>query len=84
MYKVSYDLISKDQVYLIGAIKVLKYRQKLNFISLHAGKITVKDCLRLSEKGLIQTDKMKVPLFLKDMVQYKKALDRIAEVNHIP
>lgn len=55
-------------MYLIGAIKVLKYRHKLNFLCLHAGKITVKDCLRLTEKGLIQIDKIKVPLFLKDMV----------------
>jgi hypothetical protein len=64
-------------------LKVLKYRNKINFLNLHAGKITVKDCLRLSEKGLIATEKLKVPLFLKDMVSYRKALDRIAEVNHI-
>jgi hypothetical protein len=69
---------------LIGALKVLKYRHKLNFYDLHAGKITVKDCIRLSEKGLILTDKIKIPGFLKDINTYKKALDRIAEVNNIP
>lgn len=56
----------KDQVYLMGALKVLKYRDRVNFYSLHAGKLTVKDCIRLSEKGLVCTDKMKVPPFLKD------------------
>jgi hypothetical protein len=68
---------------LIGVLKVLKYRKKLNFLDLHAGKITVKDCIRLGEKGLINREKMMVPLFLKDMEAYKKALDRIAAVNLI-
>jgi hypothetical protein len=70
-------------VYLIGAVKVLKCRNKVNFYSLHAGKITVKDCIRLSDHGLINTDKMKLPGFLANIELYKQALDRIAEVNFI-
>jgi hypothetical protein len=70
-------------VYLIGVLKVLKYRKKLNFIDLHAGKITVKDCIRLGEKGLINRDKIMVPYFLKNMDAYMMALDRIAETNLI-
>lgn len=67
----------------MGALKVLKYRQGLNFINLHSGKITVKDCIRLSEKGMINTDKIKIPLFLHDINAYKKALDKIAFTNGI-
>lgn len=70
-------------MYLIGLLKVLKYRKKLNFIDLHSGKITVKDCIRLSEKGLINREKIMIPYFLKNMDAYMKALDRIAEVNLI-
>jgi hypothetical protein len=55
----------------------------LNFINLHAGKITVKDCIRLTEKGLISTERIKVPLFLADICGYKRALDHIAETNYI-
>ena len=65
-------------MYLIGALKVLKYRNRLNFIHLHSGKITVKDCMRLSEKGLIVNEKIKIPLFLNEINCYKNALDHIA------
>jgi hypothetical protein len=39
----------------MGAIGVLKNRHKLNFIELHCGKINLEDCLKLSEKGQINT-----------------------------
>lgn len=45
----------KDQIYFMGAIHILKNRHKLNFIELHCGKINVEDCLRMSEKGVINT-----------------------------
>lgn len=68
-------------MYLIGIRRVLKYRNKCDLIKLHAGKITVKDCMKLCDKNIINTDKIKIPYFLKDLDLYKKALDRIAEVN---
>ncbi|EAS05765.2 hypothetical protein TTHERM_01042050 (macronuclear) [Tetrahymena thermophila SB210] len=71
----------KDQIYLIGIRRVLKYRNKIDLVKLHSGKITVKDCIKLTEKNLINTEKIKIPYFLKDINLYKKALDRIAEVN---
>ena len=37
----------------MGALEILKNRQRLNMVHLHSGKITVEDCLRLSEKNLI-------------------------------
>ncbi len=74
----------KDQIYFSGAVEILKNRKKLNFINLHCGKITVEDCLKLTEKGQINNkDKVKVPLFLNDMKHYLKCLDRIAEINFI-
>ncbi len=55
----------------------------MNFYNLHAGKITIKDCIRLSEYGLINSEKIKHPQFLSNLENYKKALERIAEVNFI-
>lgn len=73
----------KDQIYLRGALKVLKYRKQLNFVDLHCGKLTVKDCLRLSEKKLISYTGIKLPYFLNDLGLYAQALDRIAKENFI-
>ncbi|CAD8186550.1 unnamed protein product [Paramecium octaurelia] len=73
----------KDQVYLTGAIKILKYRGKLNFIHLHSGKITIKDCIRLGEIGQIYTKNIYIPPFLQELEQYKKGLDKIAQQNFI-
>ena len=38
----------KDQIYLMGALEILRNRRRLNLVHLHSGKITVEDCLRLS------------------------------------
>jgi hypothetical protein len=73
----------KDQIYLRGAIRILKYRKALNFIDFHCGKLTVKDCLRLSEKKLITDEKIKLPYFLKNLDEYNRALDRIAKENFV-
>ena len=69
----------KDQIYFMGAINVLRNRHKLNFKELHCGKITVEDCLRLSERGQIQlNEKSKLPLFMKDMNTYMRCMDYVA------
>lgn len=73
----------KDQIYFIGAVDILRNRKKLNMYHLHAGKITVDDCLRLSEKKQIVEEKMKLPAFLEDMKVYRQCLDVIADVNMI-
>ena len=57
----------KDQIYLRGAVKILRYRKLLNFTDFHCGKMTVKDCLRLTEKKLIVYDKIKKPYFLNSI-----------------
>ena len=74
----------KDQIYFMGAINVLRNRHKLNFRELHCGKINVEDCLRLSEKGQVQqSEKTKLPLFMKDLPLYLRCMDHIAEFNEI-
>ena len=39
----------KDQVYLKGAVEVLINRKNLDFVSLYAGKICLKDFVRLED-----------------------------------
>lgn len=73
----------KDQIYFIGAVEILRNRKKLNMYHLHSGKITVEDCLKLSEKKQISEDKMKLPLFLSNIKAYNQCLDVIADVNMI-
>lgn len=73
----------KDQVYLRGAIEILQSRNKIDFTLLHLGKLNLKDLQRMIKSGLIKTDKMKIPTFLKDIDKYKAALDRIALFNSI-
>jgi hypothetical protein len=41
----------KDQVYLRGAIELLKNRKKIDFVLLHAGKIHSKDMAKLIKGG---------------------------------
>jgi hypothetical protein len=43
----------KDQIYFLGSVEILKNRKKLNFTNLYCGKISVEDCLKLTEKGQI-------------------------------
>lgn len=73
----------KDQIYLRGAVRILKYRKEINFIDLHCGKMTVKDCLKLSEKKQINYTGLKMPYFLKNLDEYMRTLDRIAKENMI-
>eukprot|EP01017_Pseudomicrothorax_dubius_P023858 TRINITY_DN2540_c0_g1_i4.p1 TRINITY_DN2540_c0_g1~~TRINITY_DN2540_c0_g1_i4.p1 ORF type:complete len:518 (-),score=119.07 TRINITY_DN2540_c0_g1_i4:289-1842(-) len=41
----------KDQVYLKGSVEILKSRKKIDFLSFHAGKMSVQDHLRLKKLG---------------------------------
>jgi hypothetical protein len=72
----------KDQIYLRGAVSILKHRHELDFQMLHCGKMSVKDCLRL-QKGGIRLEGCKLPFFIADMDRYMRALDRIAKDNYI-
>lgn len=73
----------KDQIYLRGAVKILKNRATIDFLSLHSGKITIKDAAMLKTKQLINYEGLKYPTFLKDPIVHQKVLDSIAETNFI-
>ncbi|XP_049458735.1 uncharacterized protein KIAA0895 [Epinephelus fuscoguttatus] len=72
----------KDQVYLDGVLRILRYRDQINFPLLMAlGKVSFEDVDRL--KVLAQMDKVHIPLFMKDQVKYAKQLVKIMEVNQL-
>lgn len=73
----------KDQVYLEGAVAVLRERKTLDFHGLCCGKISIEEMKRLSEKGKLRKEAIKIPPFMRDIDQYLTALDIIAQVNHI-
>lgn len=73
----------KDQVYLEGAVAILSERKTLDFHGLCCGKISIEDMKKLSEKGKLRKEGIKIPPFMRDMDQYMLALDIIAKLNHI-
>ncbi|XP_066483563.1 putative tyrosine carboxypeptidase MATCAP2 isoform X2 [Tiliqua scincoides] len=73
---------SKDQVYLDGILRILRYRQSIDFCLLTAlGKVSYEDVDRLKE--LAVTENMKVPHFLQDYSRYMEHLEKIMEVNEL-
>ena len=73
----------KDQVYFIGAVKILQNRAKIDFYDLYSGKFNLKDCLKLKRINLISLHKNIFPYFLNDQEKYRKVLDKIAKANFI-
>nr|XP_047931491.1 uncharacterized protein KIAA0895 homolog isoform X2 [Anser cygnoides] len=73
---------NKDQVYLDGILRILRYRESIDFHLLTAlGKISYEDVDRL--KGLAVTENMRVPHFLQDHARYMEHLEKIMEVNEL-
>ncbi|XP_033752755.1 uncharacterized protein KIAA0895-like [Pecten maximus] len=71
---------SKDQVYLSGALQILKYRRQIDFpMMMRLGKVAYQDVDRL--KGYADLEGTRVPTFMEDRTSYIKHLDRIAEAN---
>jgi hypothetical protein len=62
---------------------VLRERKTLDFHGLCCGKISIEEMKRLSEKGKLRKEAIKIPPFMRDIDQYLTALDIIAQVNHI-
>jgi hypothetical protein len=73
----------KDQVYLEGAVQILRERKTLDFHGLCCGKISIEDLKRLSAAKKLRKEQIKIPPFMRDMDQFMTALDIIAKVNHI-
>ncbi|KAK1173534.1 hypothetical protein AOXY_G3674 [Acipenser oxyrinchus oxyrinchus] len=72
----------KDQVYLDGILKILRYREKINFSLLTAlGKVSYEDVDRLKEIAMMEN--VRIPYFLQDQRRYMEQLNKIMEVNQI-
>ncbi|GLD63037.1 uncharacterized protein AKAME5_001469100 [Lates japonicus] len=73
---------SKDQVYLDGILKILRYRDKINFPLLMAlGKVSFEDVDRL--KAVAQMDNIRIPHFMQDQAKYAEQLTKIMVVNQL-
>ncbi|KAL3859923.1 hypothetical protein ACJMK2_010106 [Sinanodonta woodiana] len=70
----------KDQVYLEGALQILKHRKILDFhLLVRLGKIAFEDINML--KDYTDVKNTRIPFFMEDLNTYHKLLDRIAEAN---
>ncbi|XP_051811726.1 uncharacterized protein KIAA0895 [Acanthochromis polyacanthus] len=73
---------SKDQVYLDGILKILRYRDKINFPLLMAlGKVSFEDVDRL--KTMAQMENVRIPHFMQDQARYAEQLAKIMAVNQL-
>ena len=73
----------KDQVYLEGAINILKERKSLDFIGMYCGKLSLDDLKKPFIEKRLKKENILLPPFMQNMDQYHKALDIIAQTNHI-
>ena len=48
----------KDQIYLIGAINILKNRDLIDWIVLYSGKLSLKDVLREDIQQLVNREQV--------------------------
>ncbi|XP_077937051.1 putative tyrosine carboxypeptidase MATCAP2 isoform X2 [Gasterosteus aculeatus] len=73
---------SKDQVYLDGILKILRYRDKIDFpLLLALGKVSFEDVDRL--KALAQMEHVRIPHFMQDQASYAEQLEKIMAVNQL-
>ena len=70
----------KDQVYLVGALQILKRRHEIDFgLLIRMGKIAYEDVEMLVM--LAELDETRVPHFMNNMTAYRTNINRIAESN---
>lgn len=73
----------KDQVYLEGAINILKERNSIDFVGLYSGKLNLDDFKRPEIYKRIKKENLILPRFLDDMGVYMRTLNIIAKTNFI-
>lgn len=73
----------KDQVYLEGAIQILRERHNIDFIGLYCGKLSLDDLKRPNIEKRVKKEEILLPSFMQNMEEYKKALETIAKINCI-
>ncbi|XP_033625512.1 uncharacterized protein KIAA0895-like [Asterias rubens] len=72
----------KDQVYLEGALKVLRYRHVIDFHTLYKlGKVALEDVENLKGHADLDSPNLKIPTFMEDLKEYRKRLDYIMLKN---
>ncbi|XP_064640790.1 putative tyrosine carboxypeptidase MATCAP2 [Lineus longissimus] len=70
----------KDQVYLSGALQILKHREFIDFHALtKLGKISFKDIERLRDVGDLENTR--VPNFMVNIENYRNKLEKIVKAN---
>ena len=72
----------KDQVYLKGALQILRNRRHIDFhLLIKAGKVDFRDLDKL--RYVIDTDNTRIPAFMKDIYIYKLKLEEIVLRNKL-
>ncbi|XP_005107828.1 uncharacterized protein KIAA0895 [Aplysia californica] len=72
----------KDQVYLDGALQLLKRRRVLDFhLLVRLGKISYEDVDRECVTEIAQLENTRIPWFMNDLTIYRRQLDHIAYTN---
>ncbi len=69
----------KDQIYLQGALDLLRHRKTIDFRALYVGKIDYRD-LELC-KGVGTFEGLLLPQFMADMDRYHSSLDKLLVSN---
>ncbi|XP_032368383.1 uncharacterized protein KIAA0895-like [Etheostoma spectabile] len=73
---------SKDQVYLDGILRILRYRRTIDFKMLTSlGKVSFEDVERL--RPLAVLPRTRIPHFMRDPERYLRYLDHIVAVNEL-
>ncbi|KAL4233961.1 hypothetical protein ACF0H5_005616 [Mactra antiquata] len=73
---------TKDQVYLEGALQLLKNRKNIDFhLLVQCGKVSWEDVDSIAL--LANVKDTKVPFFMQDLTAYHKYLDKIVESNDL-
>ncbi|XP_022092079.1 uncharacterized protein KIAA0895-like isoform X2 [Acanthaster planci] len=73
---------NKDQVYLEGALRVLRYRRDIDFHSLYKlGKVALEDVDHLKAMVNLGSGDLKIPTFMTDIDEYRKRLDCVVSKN---
>ena len=72
----------KDQVYLDGALQLLKRRKVLDFqLLVRLGKVAHEDVSRPAVTDMAQLHNTRIPWFMEDLVAYRRQLEHIANTN---
>ena len=75
---------AKDQVYLTGALNILKNRKNIDFQALmKLGKVSFEDVDKLKKEGSgdMKHESLRLPSFMQNMKFYKNRLDVIMKSN---